>query len=249
MSIYLTGDIHGNPRRLSFQNLPEQLGMTKDDYVIILGDFGLVWDEEESDQEKYWLQWLEDKPFTTLFIDGNHDNFDRLLHDYPVKEWMGGKVHEIRPSVLHLMRGEIFTLQDKRFFTFGGASSHDIRDGILELEDEEKIYRWNKIGKEFRINHLSWWKEELPSDDEMNHALNVLDENGWDVDYVLTHCCSASTNALISQGLYKQDVLTRFLEEIRSKLNYKRWYFGHMHINKAINDNEICLYEDIVRIV
>ena len=33
------------------------------------------------------------------------------------------------------MRGQVFTIDDKTFFTFGGAQSHDIRDGILETDD------------------------------------------------------------------------------------------------------------------
>ena len=52
---------------------------------------------------------LEEKPFTTLYVDGNHENFDRL-YGYPIENWQGGKVHKIRPSVLHLMRGQVFEI-------------------------------------------------------------------------------------------------------------------------------------------
>ena len=128
--IYITGDIHGSPERLGVHSFYEQKEMTRDDVVIICGDFGMVWEESgESASEQYWLKWLEDKPFTTVFVCGNHENFDRL-YQYPVKEWHGGKVHEIRPHVLHLMRGEVFDIEGLKFFAFGGASSHDIRDGI-----------------------------------------------------------------------------------------------------------------------
>ena len=49
--------------------------MTKEDYVIICGDFGGVWNKEvENKEEKHLLDWLEEKPFTTLFVDGNHEN-------------------------------------------------------------------------------------------------------------------------------------------------------------------------------
>ena len=53
------------------------------------------------------MDWLEDRPFTTLFCEGNHENFDRL-YSYPVEKWNGGNVHKIRPSVIHLMRGQVF---------------------------------------------------------------------------------------------------------------------------------------------
>ena len=79
MAIWVTGDIHGDPTRFSTENFPEQKEMTKDDIMVILGDFGLVWNYEiESKEETYWLNWLDAKPFTTVFIDGNHENFDQI---------------------------------------------------------------------------------------------------------------------------------------------------------------------------
>lgn len=87
--------------------------MIKEDFVIICGDFGGVCDyKEESREEKYLLGWLEEKPFTTLFVSGNHENFDRL-NAYPEEIWHGGKINAIRPFVLHLRRGEIFNLEGK----------------------------------------------------------------------------------------------------------------------------------------
>lgn len=133
--IYITGDTHADFSRFMEENFPVQSEMTKEDYLIICGDFGGVWSfEEESAREKYYLDWLNSKNFTTLFVDGNHENYTRL-YNYPVKEWHGGKVHKIRESVLHLMRGEVFDIAGKKFFVFGGARSHDIQDGILNLEE------------------------------------------------------------------------------------------------------------------
>ena len=102
--IYITGDCHSNFERFNTGNFPEQKEMTKDDYVIICGDFGGVWNKDgESKMETSALDWLDGKAFTTLFVDGNHENFDRL-YAYPVEMWHGGKAHKIRPSVIHLMR-------------------------------------------------------------------------------------------------------------------------------------------------
>lgn len=147
--IYITGDCHSDFSKFETDKFPMQTEMTKDDYVIICGDFGGIWSyEEESNQEKDWLKWVNDKNFTTLFVDGNHENFTRL-YNYPVEEWHGGKVHKIRDSVLHLMRGEIFDIDNKKIFAFGGAQSHDIQDGIVNLDEEEKIYKFRKIGAYF----------------------------------------------------------------------------------------------------
>ena len=257
MGIYVTGDIHGNPfSRFSTDAFYEQkeFSRNKDENVCgILGDFGIVWQKNgESPEEKWKLDWLESKPFTTIFVDGNHDNHIRL-NEYPVKEWNGGKIHEIRPHVLHLMRGEIYTIQGKKFFCFGGASSHDISDGILDSEDKDwkvKAKELDKQGKYmYRVKGLSWWSQELPSEEEMENGIKNLEKHDWKVDYILSHSPSASVIALLGHGLYEQDVLTKYLEEIRCKTEYKRMFSGHMHINKAVNDKDILLYEQIVRIM
>ena len=246
--IYITGDTHGDVRRLNTTSFYEQKEMTKDDYVIILGDFGLVWDYKgESREEKNWLNWLEDKPFTTLFIDGNHENHDRLC-EMPVEIWNGGKVHKVRPSVIHLMRGQVFTIDGLKIFTFGGASSHDIKDGILEPGDPRIKKWWRDYTKLFRINKQSWWEGELPTKQEMAEGLVNLEKNDWKVDYVMTHCTSSSTTAIIGDGHYGQDILTDYLQEIKNKLKYKKWFFGHHHIDKQIGTDEICLFEQIIRI-
>ena len=107
--------------------------MDRDDYIIVCGDFGFWSDTPE---EEYWLDWLEKKPFTILWVDGNHENFTRL-NELPVHEWHGGKVHFIRPHVIHLMRGQLHNIEGNTFFTMGGAQSHDIEDGILDPEEAD----------------------------------------------------------------------------------------------------------------
>jgi hypothetical protein len=221
--------------------------------VIILGDFGGVWNKEEDGEEKFWFNWLEERPFTTLFVDGNHENFDRLLN-YPEKEWNGGIVNEIRPSVLHLKRGYVFNIDGRKCFAFGGAKSHDIQDGILEVGDD-RIKKWRKdYTRMFRINHVSWWKEEEPSKEEMDLGIKTLEENNWNVDFVFTHECPTSDLFQLYHFLDKSGLpvesyeLTNYLEEIKVKLNYKKWFFGHHHDNREIDDKDLLLYEQIIRI-
>ena len=144
--IYATGDTHGNFQRFAPEHFPEQAGMTKEDYMIICGDFGGVWDGGKKEGRN--LDWLEDLPFTTLFISGNHENFD-LLSKYPTEEWNGGKIQRIRPHVIHLMRGQVFDLQGYSFFTMGGARSHDIEDGVLNPKApdfEEQYWTLRRMG-------------------------------------------------------------------------------------------------------
>lgn len=251
MSVWITGDIHGDPRRFNTESFFEQKNTTKDDVIIICGDFGLVWDYTgEGSTEYWWLNWLDNKPWTTVFVDGNHENFHRL-NAYPVKEWNGGLVHEIRPHVLHLMRGEVFTIEGKKFFAMGGASSHDISDGIIDSpnwREEERTF-WEEGKRLYRIKGITWWEEEIPSKEELENGLKNLSDHDNAVDFIITHSPPASVISLLGRGLYKQDKLTQYLEKLRTTTSYQKWFMGHMHINKAINDKELLLYEQIIQII
>ena len=188
---------------------------------------------------------MEQKPYTTLFVTGNHENYD-LLSKYPVEEWNGGLVQRIRPSVIHLMRGQVYDIQGKKFFTMGGASSHDIAGGILEPDDpefEEKQKRLESSKALYRINHVSWWKEELPSKEEYQTARASLEKCGWKVDYIITHCCSTSVQDELSGGFYQADALTDFLDEVTERCQFEYHFFGHYHTNKIIQEKYILLYE------
>lgn len=124
-----------------------------------------------------------------LFVSGNHENFD-LLAEYPVGDWCGGKVQRIRPPVIHLMHGYIYSIQGKKFFTMGGASSHDIDGGILELDDPQfkrKCRILDHSGALYRVNHRSWWEEELLSEEEYQTARVALDSADWEVGPLLPH--------------------------------------------------------------
>lgn len=248
--IYITGDIHGEFWRCNDSYFREQDEMKKDDFLVICGDFGGIWDQAEGISEKGWIDWLENRSFTTLFIDGNHENFDRL-YNYPVEEWHGGKVHKISSSVIHLMRGQIFTLENMRIFTFGGAASHDISGGILEQDDPDlttKEIGLRREGKSWRINHISWWKQELPTDDEMQEGMNNLAACDNKVDIIVTHCCPSSVQALLSDDKYSTNTLTDYLEQIHQTIEYKKWYFGHYHRNKNMSDKDILVYRQFLRI-
>ncbi len=241
--IYATGDTHTDwIGRLSKRSFPEQADMTKEDYVIVLGDFG-IWEGSEAEQKR--LDWLEEKPFTTLFVDGNHENYD-VLDSYPISMWNGGKVHMIRPSVIHLMRGQVFEIDGLTFFSFGGARSHDIEDGVFEKGDP-RIKEYKREYRMFRVNHVSWWQREMPSDEEMEEGRRNLAAAGNRVDFILTHCASSSI-AVLCLADFTADPLTAYLEEIRQSTEYKRWLFGHYHDNMAVTYKDILLYEQITQI-
>ena len=254
--IFVTGDCHSEFSKLSSRYFPEQKGMTKDDLVIVCGDFGAVWNVGGvSPSEQYWLSWLDRKPFTTVFVDGNHENFDRLNNEFAVVDFHGGKAHKISRSVYHLMRGEIYDFEGKKFFAFGGAASHDIPDGILDPEDfdtpekfKETVSKWRRQRKMFRINRVSWWAEELPGDEEIQNAERNLEKANYKVDYVISHCapCSVVNKMFFTQ--MKPDKLTAYFDELAQRLSFKKWFFGHYHGNEELFGKYILLYEQVIRI-
>ena len=219
--IYVTGDTHRNVNKAKLLNF-DYSGLTKSDYIIICGDFGFIW-FEDSDQPL--LDWLEELPCSILFCDGNHDNAP-LINSYPLLEWNGGRVHQIRPHVLHLMRGEIYTIDNKKFFVFGGGESIDKMD--------------RKEGE-------SWWPEELPTNEECEYALFNLERNGWKVDYVITH--SAPDNILYRiNPSFGHNILTNLLFVIDKQLEFKHWYFGHYHIDRQIDDQHTAIFKRIIKL-
>lgn len=245
--VFVTGDCHGNFQRFSRRYFPEQKTMDRNDYIIICGDFGGVW--ANTPEERYWLDWLEDRPFTTLFVDGNHENFDRL-NALPVHHWHGGAVHHVRPHVIHLMRGQLYEIDGRTFFTMGGAQSHDVEDGILdpaEPDFQDRQRELKRAGRHrFRVLGRSWWPGELPSDAEYLAAMEMLERASWKTDYVITHCAPTHI-ALVMNHHNEADALSDFLEMVDRRLEYTGWFFGHFHGNRIVSSKHILLWEQIVQ--
>lgn len=253
--IYVTGDCHGNFRRFTKKRLNKlPFILSENDYVIICGDFGLLWNKKDKEFE-YNCKWLSSLPFTILFCEGNHEGFDLLL-EYPIETWHGGKVHHIvKDKIIHLMRGQVFDIEGKTFFTMGGASSYDIQGGILDKDSPTYISdrkRAIKSGLLYRVNHYSWWKEELPTEEELEEGRKNLRSVDYKVDYVIAHCMSGSMqNDLekyyqFSGRHFATDVLTDFFDEIEKELKFKKFYCGHYHEELELDAFHTIIYEKIM---
>ncbi|NCQ51314.1 hypothetical protein GW796_05370 [archaeon] len=234
--IFLTGDIHSSIsiRKLSNKNWKEGHTLNKNDYVIILGDFGLIWEEYRTKESDFWLKWLDDQPWTTLFIDGNHENHT-LLNKLPRKHLFGSKVGIVSHSIFHLLRGEVYNINKKKILTIGGATSHD---------------------KEYRVYGKSIWHEEDITHDDISTAKENVKNNLFEVDYVLTHCappkiafkCIDNRNSFYQPDT-SENQLDWFFES--SRLKYKKHYFGHYHQDNVKDEYENkweCLYHKIIEI-
>lgn len=225
MAIILSGDTHG---LLDLDKVTDYFEandeFTKEDYLIILGDAGVLWNGVE---DKDVQQILNNLPVTTLWLDGNHENFD-MLKSYTEDIWHGGRVHFISDSIIHLERGQVFKIDGLSFFTFGGA---------------------NSIDKSIRRTGLSWWPEEMPSDYEYEEGLRNLEKVNWKVDYILTHTCPEFVaNQLVTYIYPGEETLQRYFNRIVEEVEFKKWFFGHWHMDETV-DNFRCLYSDIVELV
>lgn len=236
--IFVTGDTHREFRRLGTKAWTEGRFLNKSDYLIVCGDFGLLWETTKSDEELYWTSWLNEKPWTTIFVDGNHEGFPRLMALEQV-QMFGSVVGKVSDSIYHLRRGEVYSVPDtlnssKKIFTFGGAASAD---------------------KHMRREYVSWWPEEQPSYAEMEKGLANLAKHNNEVDVVITHTIPFGLFPSLEMGSIRfniKDVAEEYLGEVRKILKFKKWHFGHWHINKAFSfEGQLFhgLYEDVVRLV
>lgn len=155
MTVYVTGDVHGGADMQKLRDWDLGESLTSDDYLIIAGDFGFPWDF--SAEECADIAWLESRPYTVLFVDGNHERFDHWA-ERPMELWHGGLTQRLSDTspIRRLTRGEVFELDGSTIFTMGGATSVD---------------------KEYRIPYSSWWPQELP--DERNLRRRGQSSTAW----------------------------------------------------------------------
>ena len=234
MKIYVTGDTHIpiDISKLNTKKFPEQQEMTREDYVIILGDFGLYWHDDK--EHEHWRKWLEEKSFTILWIDGNHENH-QWINSFPVSRWHGGRVHQTAENIIHLMRGECFEIGGKHFLAAGGAQSYD---------------------RFCRVSEVSWWKEELWSHQEQENLFFTLDRmkaEGIRIDYILSHTCPRELLRPMFgvSPMEDPDPTASLLQAVYDELGsqgFQGWYFGHWHQDKSMGKLH-CLYDDVRRIM
>ncbi len=216
--VYVTGDMHGDRERLS----PRALRVLKrGDTLLVCGDFGFLWDG--STAESRLLAKLARRHYTIAFLDGRHENFD-LLAQYPITDWNGGRAQVINDRVVHLLRGEIYTIENETYFTLGGGESDD---------------------REFRRVGETWWAQEMPSEAELRHALDNLAAQDNRVDYILTHVPSAKSCMRLAKRTV-EDGVSLFLNRLEESVTCQRWFFGSLHKDRAISTQRQAVFEKVV---
>ena len=226
--IYLSGDPHSEEARFHLLYNQGERDFTARDTLIFLGDFGYTTSPDGPRFKRDFLDNLAARPYTICFCDGNHEDF-AALNSYPVARWNGGLVHVIRPNILHLMRGQCYTIEGKTFLALGGAYS---RDGYM------------------RQRGVDWFpEEELYSKDDYATTAATLKAMGNKVDYVISHTCPAE---IIRRMGYVPDPhdaqMTGHFEWVMYELgdSFRQWFFGHWHMDEQITPRFRCVWFDLI---
>lgn len=214
--IYYTGDIHGYPWNVV--KFCKKFKLTRDDVIVILGDVGVNYYQNERDAEaKMHLNAV--KP-TVLCIHGNHEIRPANISSYLTKEWNGGAVwyEEAYPKLLFAKDGEVYHLEGLDYLVIGGAYSVD------------KYYRLAR--------GYGWWEDEQPSVEIKRAVETAIAEKHFDI--VLSHTCPKKYEptemflATVDQSTV--DTGTEdWLDGIEDRIEYKAWFCGHWHTDKRID--------------
>ena len=217
--VYVTGDLHGDYSRFK---RPEMKKLRAGDILLVCGDFGFIWDN--SKQEQAVLKKLSEKKYTIAFVDGCHENFD-LLQQYRLVRWRGGVARLIAPNIFHLQRGEIYTIENQKYFAFGGGHSQDY---------------------EYRRDTGNWWRQEQPTHDEIRRAIRNLNRNQATVDYIITHEPPASLKDCLGVDVQQRLEIHAFFEDIIKECDYKKWFFGKCHMDRFIPMKFYAVFQDVL---
>lgn len=185
------------------------------DYIVVLGDFGFT----NSNLIKL-NEFLKENNKKILFVDGNHENYKKLKRIKEV-EMFGGKVGVYAKNIYWLKRGEVYEMNNKKILVFGGAFS---------------------IDRFCRIENISWFKEEEYSKKDYENLYNNIIVNNYEVDYVFSHDCPLSIGKQIHKCELKENKTAQLLEGVSKICNFKKWFFGHHHIDIEIG-KYVCLWE------
>lgn len=233
--VYITGDIHGSPRRLKlFFLAPNGQGGTQEprDIVIILGDAGFNYSGDEQDRAAKAVLHRYGNRTEYLCIHGNHEMRPQGIPSYHEREWHGGIVYVENefPNLLFAKDGEVYEIGGRKCLVIGGAYSVD---------------------KEYRLlRGAPWFADEQPDTETKARVEAQLRARDYRIDAVLSHTCPRKYEPVEAfLGGFDQSLVDKstedWLDEIEERLTYKRWYCGHYHIEKSI-DHVRFLYESVV---
>lgn len=207
--IYVTGDTHGN-----FEGVYLWASLHHGDELIILGDAGINYYGGSVD--KITKERLNSCGIRIICIHGNHEERPQNIDTYVYGEYRGGQImyEEEYPNILFAVDGEIYDFDGMQAIVIGGAYS---------------------IDKDIRLlKGYKWFPDEQPSQEVKEKVEKKLDSVNWSIDIVLSHTCPTEFEPtdMFLDG-FDQSLVDKstemWLQTIKDKLKFKKWYFGHFH--------------------
>lgn len=213
--IYLLGDMHGGVDAKGFYKYIQTA--SPNDLLIILGDVSLNFDKTE--ENRIFTEYFLSQKHRIAIVDGNHENHP-YLRSFPEDVEFGAPVHRLTENIVYLKRGYIYHIEGKSFFVMGGCMSSK---------------KWHDAGLVY--------KNEEPSEEEIEFGMKTLAENGNRVDYVLTHKYRIEQDDSPSQ--YTLPKFTKYIDE---SVEFKHWYAGHFHKNERLDDRHSIVFDKPVEL-
>ena len=222
--LFVTGDTHGDISLFSQKKFKQ---IQEGDTLFICGDFGFIWTGESG--ERKTLDKLAKKKYNICFVDGTHENFS-LLDRYPVVDFCGGRAHKIRDNIYHLMRGQIFEIEEEKIFTMGGGETPDD-----DMRSEES-----------GLNN-----GETPTREDMREGARNLEERKFKVDYIITHEPAQKIKTFLNlkdAEAPRLCALNAYFQELSTNCEYKRWFFGALHEDKFVSSSQVAVFRNLINV-
>lgn len=219
--IYITGSMHGDMECFHDGRFKH---LKKGDTLIAVGNFGFLWKGGKKEQAN--LKWIGKRKYQVLFVEGWYENYDEL-EQYETVDFAGGKARKISGNLMQLMRGNVYHIEDKSIFAFGGGESPDRDD---------------------RIKAGTWYEHELPTAEEFNFGLDNLEAEHNRVDYILTHEAPWNVKRFLDLDEIDKNLHQFYFDQLEEHIQYRHWFCSSLMQDKVIPPLYTCIYRRVVRL-
>ena len=233
----ITGDTHGKIlERIS--HIDEQQYPPTETALIILGDAGFNFYLNKTDWKL--KRNTNNTGYTIYCVRGNHEERPEnlkipLVYDKEVN----GLVYCEKefPNIKYFLDGGSYNIKGYSVVTIGGAYSID---------------KWHRIGnKNHKTTWTGWFKDEQLTYDERQKITRQVKNKSY--DFVLTHTCPYTwrpTDLFLSfvDATAIDPTMELWLEELKNKINYNIWLFGHFHADRFERPKCEIFYKNIEEI-
>lgn len=247
-NVYVMGDIHGDFRPVRdfwLRNKIQIMKRNEKPVLILLGDAGLNYFFNHRDEQI--KKKLGTYPFTYFVVRGNHEerpsNCIKKFPDKWEKETFWNNtvyVEKEYPYIKYAEDGP--AVYEIPYWTGDYNEGTEEDDWCDEGEPIIKTYKTlvlpgaYSVDKSYRLMMgYSWFKDEQMTADEKELAWDIIRNNKYKFDVILSHTCPCIFEptdlflSFIDQSMVDKD-MERFLGAVEYALeDYTIWLWGHYH--------------------